>query len=282
MTPDHSPSDAPGAQVHAGGSYVDWQAILAGAVLAAALSLIMLGFGGAVGLSMTSPYTDEGANPVWLVVIAGIWFVWVMVSSFGAGGYLAGRLRHRIGDASAPEVEMRDGSHGLMVWATGALVGAALGAAGVSGAIGVGGAAAGKAVEVAAEADIDYYANLLLRGAEIDEAAQAEIAGIIGRAATEGEVVERDRVHVAGMLAERTNLDPAAARTRVDETLAELEAVRASALDAAERARIVGVVLGFVAAAALLASAAAAFFTATLGGRHRDEGLGFDGLSLNR
>ncbi len=273
---------ASGAHVQDGGTYVDWPAILAGAVFAAALSLVMLGFGGAVGLSMTSPYAGEGMTPFWLVVVAGLWFVWVMVSSFGAAGYLAGRLRHRIGDASAPEVETRDGVHGLMVWATGALVGAMLAAGGVGGALGVGAAAADRAIEVATDADLDYYADLMLRGADIDAAAQAEIAAIVGRSVTQGAVVERDRAHVAEMIAARTALDPAAARARVDETLAEVDGARATALAAVERARVGGVVLGFVAAAALIVSAAAAYFAATLGGRHRDEGLGFDALPFAR
>lgn len=267
---------------HVDASYVDWPAILAGGVFAAALSLVMLGFGGAVGLSMTSPYAGEGASSFWLVVVAGLWFVWVMVSSFGAGGYLAGRLRHRVGDASASEAEMRDGAHGLMVWAIGALFGAALAASGVGGALSAAGGGAGQIVETAAEADLDYYAGVILRGADMDVEARAEIAAIIGRSAMKGEVVERDRAHIAGMVAERSSLEPAAARKQVDETLAEVEAVRQLARDAAERARVTGVVLGFVAAATLLASAVAAYVAATLGGRHRDEGLGFDAQPLAR
>lgn len=119
-------STAPVSAPSNGGSYVEWTSILAGAVLAAALSMILLGFGAALGLSVTSTYEGESVSPMWVTLAAGVWFVWVMVTSYGAGGYLAGRMRRRFGDASAEEVETRDGLHGLMVWVTGALVGASL------------------------------------------------------------------------------------------------------------------------------------------------------------
>lgn len=277
-----SPIGSNGGDVHEAGSYVDWPAIVAGAVFAAALSLIMFAFGGAVGLSMTSPYRGEGIGATWLAVIAGLWFVWVMVSSFGLGGYLAGRMRHRAGDATAPEVEARDGAHGLMVWAISVLFGAALAAAGVGGMLGVGGPVADRAVEVASQADVSYFADKLLRGAAIDAAAQQEIASIVTRSAAEGTIVEADRACVASMIAERTGMEAAEARARVESVMAEIDAARASSLAAAERARVTGVVMGFITAASLILGAAVAYATATLGGRHRDEGLGFDALLLGR
>lgn len=150
------------------GSYLDWPAILAGGVLALALSFLLIGFGGSLGLSLASPYRGEGVSAAWLAIAAGIWFAWVMVTGFGAGGYLAGRMRRRAGDATADEVEARDGAHGLVVWATGALFGAALAATGVGGLIGAGVSVAGSAADTATEAaggmaDSDYFANLMLR-----------------------------------------------------------------------------------------------------------------------
>ena len=271
------------------GSYVDWAAILAGAIFAAALSFILLSFGGAVGLSMASPYRGEGVSATWATIAAGIWFIWVMISSFGAGGYLAGRMRRRAGDATADEVEARDGAHGLMVWATGSLVATMLAFGGLGGALGgaalIGGSAAGKAAEVASEADLGYYADLLIRGGAteaggpIDDATRAEIAGIVGRSLTTGEIVERDKAYLATLVAEASGLDEAAARARVDEVVAEIDEARAAALAAVERARVAGVIFGFIAAATLIASAAAAYFSATGGGGHRDQGLGFAAFS---
>ena len=105
-------------------SPVDWAAIIAGGLLAVAISFILLAFGSAIGLSLTSPYEGEGRSLAFLGVASGLWVVWVQVSSFIAGAYLAGRLRRRLADASVHEVDVRDGSHGLLVWALGVLVGA--------------------------------------------------------------------------------------------------------------------------------------------------------------
>lgn len=105
-------------------SYVDWPAIFGGAVLAGAISLVLITFGAAVGLSLTSPYEGEGMSLIWYTVAVGLWAVWVQVTAFGAGAYLTGRMRRRIGDATEHEVDVRDGAHGMLVWATGVLLSA--------------------------------------------------------------------------------------------------------------------------------------------------------------
>ncbi len=321
------------------GSYVDWSAVLAGGVFAMALGFLLISFGAGLGLSLTSPYRGEGVSVAWLAIATGIWFAWVMVTSFGAGGYLAGRMRRRAGDATAPEVEACDGTHGLMVWATGVLVSTVIAALGVGGLIGVGASAVGSASELAAEAvDSEYFANVMLRGTAasdqedtaadaetetgttmspdaetadgetadgetpaqaptaqptqspeqtatpqaIDPAVQQQIATIIVRSAASGEMPERDRSHLAQLVASNTDLDQNEARSRIDEVNAEIDAARAEALAAVEQARVAGVVFGFIAAATLLIGAVAAFFAATAGGRHRDEGLGFEVFTAKR
>ncbi|MFO7853796.1 MAG: hypothetical protein R6V44_00945 [Paracoccaceae bacterium] len=280
MSDGSEPAGGTGTRVHGGGGFPDGPAVLAGAVFAAALSLVMLNFGGAVGLSMASPHTDLTATPAPLAIAAGLWFVSIMLSGFGAGGYVAGRLRRRAAEATATEARARDGVHGLTVWAIVLLPGMALGLAG--GGIGAGGARPGEAVEIVTQADIGRHAGLMLRGADIDDAAQSEVLGVIGRAATEGEIPERDRVDLAAIVAERTGLDGAAARARVDATVADAKATRAAALEGVERARTVRVVLGFVFAASLLAGAAVAYLAAGLGGRHRDREMGLDAPPLDR
>ncbi len=98
------------------GHYVDWGAIIAGAFVAAAISLVFLAFGSAVGLSLTSLQASASVSAAGIVIAAALWLLWVQVSSFIGGHYIAGRLRRRIGDALPHEVEVRDGSHGLIVW----------------------------------------------------------------------------------------------------------------------------------------------------------------------
>ena len=106
--------------------YVDWGAIAAGVFISLAVSSVFLAFGSAIGLSITSFQPSASAPVVGLVIAAGLWFLWVQISSFMGGGYVAGRMRRRIGDAKAHEVEMRDGAHGLIVWAVNIVIGAAL------------------------------------------------------------------------------------------------------------------------------------------------------------
>lgn len=284
------------------GSYIDWAAILAGGIFALAISFLLVSFGASLGLSLTSPYRGEGVSAAWLAIAAGIWLVWVMVVGFGAGGYLCGRMRRRAGDVNPHEVEARDGIHGLMVWATGAVVGTVLAASGAGGFISAGTSAVGTVSDMAGEAlSSDYFADVMLRDGTVADAAQGsgqqpaqdaapaiapavrqEIATIITRSVTTGEMVERDRTYLAKVVAANSDLEQDAARTRVDETIAEIDAVRAAARNAAEKARVAGVVFGFIAAATLLVGAVAAFFAAAAGGHHRDQGLGFDVFTARR
>ena len=81
-----------------------------------------------------------------------------------------------------------------------------------------------------------------------------------------------DRNYLAEMVAARTGLPPADAAKRVDDVVAQLK-------DATNRARKMAVVLGFITAATLLLGAAAAWWGATVGGRHRDDGTIWAGFA---
>ena len=118
-------------------SHIDWGAILAGTVIATSISVVLTGFGSAIGLSMTSPFEGKGFSGVAIAVAIGLWVVWVAVSSLIAGSYLAGRMRRRAGDATPDEVSVRDGVHGLVVWALAALIGVVLASMSVAGLSGI-------------------------------------------------------------------------------------------------------------------------------------------------
>ena len=266
-------------------SYVDWAAILAGAVLAAAISLVMLSFGSAIGLGITSPLPGEGVSFFWFAIAAGLWLLWVQVSSFMAGGYLAGRLRRRVGGATEDEVDMRDGSHGLLVWAVGTLVGAVLLTSGIMGAaqttVQAAGAVAGPAAEAAAEEGSDaftgYLSDTLFRAEQpaTTQAAQRtrqEVGRIIAQSVADGELADADRAYIVQVVAAQTGLEPQEVEARVDDVEERIVTMRDEALEAADRARQIGVLAAFLVAASLLVSAAAAYFAAGVGGRHRDEG----------
>jgi polyhydroxyalkanoate synthesis regulator phasin len=284
-------------------SPMDWGAIFAGAVIGATASVILLSFGTAVGLTTTSPLRGEwGLGLTGLAIATAIWVVVSQVLSFGAGGYLAGRMRRR-GAVTAREAEIRDTAHGLSAWAVSALAtilitallaaGASFKTADVATGVTQGaGAAAGGAAAGAAAGDRDrqqgsliaYYADQLFRAdqavppAEI-EAARAEAARILARGAAQGGVSSEDRDYLARVVAARGDLSEADARARVDQVLRRASEAQQQAEDtarnAAEAARKSAIVLGFLSAAALLAGAAAAGFGARCGGRDRDQGTAY-------
>lgn len=102
-------------------SYLEGGAVFAGSAIALALAIVLWQFGTAIGLSVGEPVLDDGSAS-WNVVVAGLWAVWVSLVSAAAGGYIAGRMRSRWGDATAHEVEIRDGIHGLVVWAVATVI----------------------------------------------------------------------------------------------------------------------------------------------------------------
>ncbi len=101
-----------------GVSYVEWGAIIAGSVLACAVSLVLLQFGNTLGLSVEHFQRDEHITSA-KVITVGVWLLWVQLMASISGGYLAGRMRAPWTNAQhTHESELRDGTHGLLVWAT--------------------------------------------------------------------------------------------------------------------------------------------------------------------
>jgi hypothetical protein len=106
-------------------SYIEWGTVIAGAVVALAISTVLLQFGAVVGFAQISPALSADANiSPGFVLGTGIWLLWVQVLASLTGGYLAGRMRTPIVDlgATAHESDLRDGVHGLLVWALSTVV----------------------------------------------------------------------------------------------------------------------------------------------------------------
>src|SRR5256885_15555327 len=70
----------------AGLSFVEWGAVLAGAVLAAAISFVLLTFGAAIGLSATSPWPNSGLSAKVIASLAVFWAVAQQIGSIMLGG----------------------------------------------------------------------------------------------------------------------------------------------------------------------------------------------------
>lgn len=155
----YAAGDAP--TVEASKSAVSWAAIIAGAVVAAAVSLILLALASGLGLASVSPWPNSGVSLTTFSVTTAIGLIVVQWLASGLGGYVTGRLRTKWVGTHTHEVFFRDTAHGFIMWAlstvlvatllasaTASLIGAgAHGAAMVAtGAAGGGGAAAGSAM----------------------------------------------------------------------------------------------------------------------------------------
>jgi hypothetical protein len=282
-------ANAPLADTPSRVAYVDWAPIVAGAVVAAAISTVMSAFGAAIGLSATSPVSGSAISGAAWIVATALWVLWIAVSSFVAGGYLAGRMRRRIHDASEHESDIRDGAHGIIVWAIGALLIGYLATSSITGAAksvasaGVGGATTLLSASIN---PLDAAVNRLTRAGGADAATadnfKQEVTSLLATSAANGSISDEDKTYLTAQIAAHAGLSQADAAKRVDDAMAALNAASEKAKQAAEVARKTGVLVAFMIAASLAVSAAAAWWAASMGGKHRDEGVDLSHLTVWR
>jgi hypothetical protein len=250
-------------------SYVQWGGVFAGAVIAGAVSFVLLSFGSAIGLAVT-PLAPSWRTPTLLLGgLSGIWVLVIAVGSMAAGGYVAGRMRSTWHVAHTDEVEFRDGVHGLIVWALAVTLGAVLSTVAatalVAGAAGA--AAADKDGAAGVPAPVAYEVDRLFRSDQGLVMAPAEVREEAGRllmtATREPSFRADDRVQLVRLVAATARVTPEAAQARVSQSIASVR-------DKIAAARRAAVVLAFATAASLMAGAAAAWQAACVGGRHRD------------
>jgi hypothetical protein len=241
-------------------SYIHWGPALAGAVVAAAVSFVLMGFASAVGLMVASPSPTWRDTSVWLAILSGVWIIVVATGSFALGGYLAGRVRSTW-KAPADEVEFRDGVHGLLVWAVGVVLGVLLLWA-TAAAVGTGASrVSGPQGYLAYELDRLFRSERRLEPVAPD--IRAEATRILMKGIGRQDLPTDDRTHLTRIVAGATGLAQPDAERRVGQVIAE-------ARNSVAQTRRSAVILGFATAAGLAAAAAAAWFAAGAGGRHRD------------
>ena len=107
--------------------YLQWGPIVDGAIAAAALALVLHVFAVAIGLSVSSTAPTWRDASFALVLLSGLYVVLAAFASYGFGGYLAGLMCTRL--SSREDAELRDGLHGLLVWALATLLAALIGLA---------------------------------------------------------------------------------------------------------------------------------------------------------
>src|ERR1700733_13864649 len=103
-------------------SGVSWGAVVAGAFVAAAMSLALLALGTGIGFSAVSPWGNVGASATTIGWAAVIWLVLMEIIASSTGGYLAGRLRTKWVSVHTHEVYFRDTAPGFLVWALGFVI----------------------------------------------------------------------------------------------------------------------------------------------------------------
>ena len=250
-------------------SFLQWTPVFAGALVASAVSLVLIAFGTAVGLGIVS------SSPTWrdtspaLTMVSGLFLLLAALVSFGVGGYVAGRLRERWHpSAHSDVVEFRDGTHGIVAWALAVVITGVVAAASLASLSSKTTPPATSSATTAGEPLIAYELDRLFRGdrraVEGDITyARAEAGGILLAATGRQGITPDDRAYLARFVAARTGLAQPDAERRVEDAIT-------AASTAVQKARRSAVILGFATAASLLAGAAAAWYAACAGGRHRD------------
>ena len=259
-------------------SAVSWEAVAAGAVSTAALTLLLVALGAGLGLSAISPWSNSGVSASTFSVGTGIYLVIVGVMASAIGGYLAGRLRSTWIGVHNNEVFFRDTAHGFLAWAFATLISAtalvSTTAYLANGAIA--GMSGGAVQNAPALSPAQLYVDKMFRAAPVagtpsapenvtnNASPRAEVVRLwTADFAADGDLSAVDRAYVAQIVAARSGLSQADAEKRVDQVVNE-------AKQAADQARRGAAHLSFWLTAALLAGAFAASIAAAEGGALRD------------
>lgn len=280
-------------------SAVSWAAILAGAVAAAALSLILVILGSGFGFTAVSPWSMEGVSVAKIGVAAILWLSFTQIAASGMGGYLAGRLRTKWTAVHTDEVYFRDTAHGFLTWATATLLTAALLTSAVGAIVSGTASAGGQAISTAASSaatmaagsndneegnnTIEYFVDSMFRGTQtgserqdgqMSEVPTGEVVRIVMRALRTGELEQQDERYIGQMVAQRTNLSQRAAEQRVAEGFSQLKVAldeaEMSVREAADTARKTAAYAALWMFITLLLGAFTASLMAVFGGRQRD------------
>jgi hypothetical protein len=254
---------------------VSWAAIVAGAFVAAAVSLILFALGSGLGLASISAWPGHGASAKSVAVYSAVWLIVTQWIAAGTGGYIAGRLRIKWVGTHTHEVFFRDTAHGLITWSVATLLVAIVLTSTVFGAMGAATRAASNAAGESGRGSFAqsgaysaYDQDLLFRSAnpnaESTKEAQAQAGNVIANGIKAGSFPEADQTYLAQLVANKTGVPMAEAQQRVNDFIAK-------ATDAADAARKAAAQSALYLALSLLVGAFIASVSAALGGRLRDE-----------
>jgi hypothetical protein len=261
-------------------SAASWSAIIAGAFVAAGVSLVLLALGSGLGFAATSPWHDGGLTS--FAVTTAIWFIVIQWLSSAVGGYIAGRLRTRWLGTNPHEVFFRDTAHGLVTWAVATVLVAALLTAVLGGGVRAGARIAAGAAQAAGAASTPGYAyglDRLFRASDVSAAgaaggaeAKAEVEHVIAQAtASNGAISDSDRSYLAGLVAAKTGVSTEEAQRRLNDFITAANEAKGKVEATADAARRAAAKAAIFVALAMSIGAFIACLSAALGGRLRDE-----------
>ena len=245
---------------------IQWSAIIAGAIGAAALALVLHSFAIAIGISLSSTAPNWRDASFALVFLSGLYLVLTALASYSFGAYIAARLRVPFSGAPA-DAEFRDGMHGLLGWALATLLTGLIAIATIQSVPRLTAPPSNAATSVAGESIIASDLDRLFCGDRRPvgnmDYTRAEAARILLTTTSHNGMQADDRSYLVRLVAGVTGLAPPDAERRVDD-------VATRARDDLNRARRAAVILGFMVGAAALVGAVAAWYAACAAGRHRD------------
>jgi hypothetical protein len=277
----------------ASASAVSWAAIIGGAFVIAAVTMLLLALGSGLSLSSVSPWPGSGVSATSFTVMTAIWLIIVQWLSAGLGGYVTGRLRTQWTGVHDHEVFFRDTAHGLLAWAVASVIGFGLLASAASTIVGGGAQAAGGLASSAANGVSQgaaqsagaggglngYYVDQLFRSdnnaqsgsGQAGQDPRAEVTRILAMGVQNGSVSDGDKTYLAQLVAARTGISQDDARKRADNLISQEQAAEQKAKAAADQARKAAASLSFYTFFSMLIGAFIASAAAALGGRSRDE-----------
>lgn len=269
-------------------SAVSWGAILGGAFVIAAVSIMLLALGSGLSLSSVSPWSNSGVSATTFTVITAIWLIVVQWVSAGLGGYVTGRLRTKWTAVHTDEIFFRDTAHGLLAWAVASVIGIAFLASAASSVVSGGVHAAATAASGAISGVSQGAAQSAgsgggVNGYEIDQLfrsdqpgssnqdARTEATRIIANDTASGSFPDYDKAYLSRLVAARTGISQDDATQRVNKVIAAEQDAAQKARAAADQARKAAASTSFYTFFSMLIGAFIASAAAALGGRSRDD-----------
>ena len=263
-------------------SAASWPAIFAGAVTAAATSLILAALGTGLGLAAISPWPTSGASPTTFSILTAIWLIVIQWVSALMGGYMTGRLRTKWTGIHTHEVFFRDTAHGFATWALSTVIGAVLLASAAGNLASKSADVASTVVASTAQAasmtntTTSYGVDRLFRSnTSVDSDSsksdpRPEVARILSQSLSSGDLSADDRAYLIKLVGTRTGVSESDAAQRVDQFIAGEKAAQLKAREAADTARKAAATASIFLALSMLIGAFISSAAAALGGRLRD------------